>query len=268
MKVARAVGKGFIVTHKGWLVTFVLFIFYSIIRSIIAPSQEIEPHLRNMGEWGLILTVVAVSFLGLSYLWGGVLAFARDAVNEDRHRFKGFFSNCNRYFFRQTGIGLLVGIPLWILSVIFAGLLGGALSIAYKNLLAAVILGAASFVFFCLLAALAVLLSFSWTAVVADEAGIFKAIFKSLVFSAGRFFRIAGLLLLLFVIMVVISLLVWIAYAFFVQGLKRLGFDNFVLYFREFVGCVLYAYFLLFTASSLMAYYLNNGKAPHKTGAL
>ena len=69
-----------------------------------------------------------------------------------------------------------------------------------------------------------------------------------------------SLLILIFALAITISLVVWIAYAFVAQGLRRLGLDGRVIILREAVGCVLYAYFFLFSTSSLMSYYLNNGK--------
>ena len=69
-----------------------------------------------------------------------------------------------------------------------------------------------------------------------------------------------GLLILIFVLAITISLVVWIAYAFVVQGLRHLGLDGRVIILREVTGCALYAYFFLFSTSSLMSYYLNNRK--------
>lgn len=268
MKVTRAVGKGLAVTHKGWLIITVLFIFYGIIRYLAVPKEEIPPYWRSSGDWGLLLLIFAFSIAGLSYLWGGVQAFARDGIKEDKYRFKTFFGNCNRYFRRELCLTLIIGIPLWFISVLTIALLSGAISLLDANLLTSLVLGAGSFILFILLTALTVLLSFSWTIMVADDQGIFKSVAKSLLFSGERFFRIIGFCALLFGIIIALSLMVWICYAFFVQGLRRLNFDNYIIILREIVGCALNAYFLLLIASSFMAYYLNRDKAPRKIGAV
>ena len=57
---------------------------------------------------------------------------------------------------------------------------------------------------------------------------------------------------------------VWVAYAFVVQGLRRLGLDSHIIILREVTGCMLNAYFFLFLASTLMSYYLNNRKADER----
>ena len=104
------------------------------------------------------------------------------------------------------------------------------------------------------------LICLSWTINAADGRGIFKSIWRSVLFCGQRFFSVFGLLVLFFVLMIAISLVVWIAYAFVVQGLRRLGLDNHIIILREVTGCVLNAYFFLFLTSTLMSYYLNNRK--------
>lgn len=257
MKVARAVGKGLSITHKGWPIMGVLFVFYGIVRYLAVPREEIPPYWRNNGDWGALLLIFAFSVVGLAYLWGGVCAFARDGIKEDKYRFKPFLGNCNRYFLRELCLTLVIGIPLWFICAVSIGLLSGAIALLDDNLLTSFVLGAGSFILLVLFAVLTVLLSFSWTVMVADDQGVLKSLAKSLLFSAERFFQIIGFCALLFVILIVISLMVWICYAFFVQGLRRLGLDSSIIILRETVGCVINAYFLLLAATSFMAYYLN-----------
>jgi hypothetical protein len=257
LKVSRAVGKGLAVTHKGWPIITVLFVFYGIIRYLAVPKEEIPPYWRNSGDWGLLFILFVFSIVGLSYLWGGVCAFARDGIKEDKYRLKAFLGNCNRYFIRELCLTLIIGVPLWLISVITIALLGGAVSLLDNNMFVSSVLGIASLTLFILCAALAVLSSFSWTITVADDQGILKPIVKSFFFAGERFFRIIGFCVLLFAIIITVSLIAWICYAFVVQGLRRLGLDGSIIVLREIVGCALNGYFLLFMASSFMAYYLN-----------
>ncbi len=264
MKVSRAVGKGLSVTHKGWPIITVLFVFYGIMRYLAVPKEEIPPYWRNGGDWGLLFILFAFLIVGLSYLWGGVCAFARDGIREGKYRFKTFFGNCNRYFIRELCLTLIIGVPLWLIGVITVALLGGAVSLLDDNLFASLVLGAASLILFILCMAFAVLSSFSWTIMVADDQGIFKPIAKSLLFAGERFFRIIGFCVLLFAIIIAVSLIVWICYTFILQCLRRLGLDGSIIVLREIVGCALNAYFLLVVASSFMAYYVNRDKVPIK----
>ena len=264
MKVSRAVGKGLAVTHKGWPSIVVLFVFYGILRYIAVPKEEIPPYWRSSGDWSLLFILVAFSIVGLSYFWGGVCAFARDGIKEDKYRFKTFFGNCSRYFIRELCLTLIIGVPFWLISVITIALLGGAVSLLDDNLFTALVLGTASLILFILCVVFAVLSSFSWTIMVADDQGILKPIAKSLLFAGQRFFRIIGFCALLFVIIIAVSLVVWVCYAFVVQGIRRLDLDGGIIVLREIVGCALNAYFLLFIASSFMAYYVNRDRPPIK----
>lgn len=267
MKVTRAVGWGFRITHKGWPIVFVLFIFNAVIRFFVAPVEAIPPLIRTPGEWGIIGFLFLISILGLSYIWGGVLAFARDGIKENRYRFKEFFGNCNRYFLRQLGLNSIVGFPLWIMVVLSAALFSGAFIVMKRNWLASVVLGATSVILAILATVLFILFSFSWTIVVAAGAKIFKAIAQSFLFVGKRFARVVGLFSLFFVIAVAIFLVAGIIYALLDYALKRIGITNLNKILTEVLGCILYAYFGLLSASSFMAYYLNNNESPEQIGA-
>lgn len=269
MKVARAVGQGFRITHKGWAVVFVLFIFNGIIRFFAAPAEKIPPFSRTFGDWGVIGILFLVSLLGLSYLWGGVLAFARDGIRQSRYGFKSFFGNCNRYFLRQLGLNVVIGMPLWILAVLAAALFSGSVIIVMRNWVASVILGTTSIILAVLAITLLVLFSFSWTIVVVKEAKVFKALSQSFLFVGKRFGRALGLLCLLFIIALAIFIVVGIIYALLNYVLSRMGITNLERILTELLGCILYAYFGLLSAASFMAYYLNNNlmQAPEQIGA-
>lgn len=267
MKVARAVGQGFCITHKGWHIVFVLFIFNAVIRFFVAPVEAIPPLSRTLGEWGIIWFIFLISILGLSYLGGGVLAFARNGIKQAIIRFKGFFGDCNRYFLRQLGLNAVVGVPLWIMVVLSAALLNGALMIAKRNWLTSAALVFTSIILSILAIAFFILFSFSWTIIVAKEARIFKAIAQSFLFVGKRFAKVVGLLSSFFVIALAIFLVVGIIYALLDYVLKKIGITNLDKILTELLGCVLYAYFGLLSASSLMAYYLNNNQSPEQIGA-
>lgn len=267
MKVARAVGQGFRITHKGWTVITVLFVFNAIIRFFAAPAEEPPPLSRTLGEWGIIWLIFLISALGLSYLWGGVLAFARFGVKVGQGRFKGFFGNCNKYFLRQLGLNVIVGTPLWVMIVLSASLLNGALILMSKNWFASVVLGSSSIILSVLAIALFILFSFSWTIIVAAEAKIFKAISGSFLFVGKRFIRVVEFLSLLCLIALAIFLVVGIIYLLLNYVLGRIGIANVERILTELLGCILYAYFGLLSASSFMAYYLNNNQSPEQIGA-
>jgi hypothetical protein len=238
LKVARAVGRGFVTTHRGWPVIAVIFVFYAVIRFFSAPNEEIPPYLKSLGDWGIAALIFAAMVIGISYILAGVQAFARDGIKEGRYEFKKFFGNCNRYFLVQLGVSFILSIPLWILMFLALALRSGALLLV---LLVPAALG-----------------SESWSIAAADGKGIFRSIGRSFVFCGRNFFSIIGLLLLVFISAVLISLVVWISYAFVLQGFRYLGLEGYGFILREVTGCALYAYFFLFSASSLMAYYLNN----------
>lgn len=267
MNVARAVGQGFRITHRGRAVIFVLFIFNAIIRFFAAPAEAIPPLSRTLGERGVVCLIFLISILGLSYLWSGVLAFARFEVKVGQGRFKGFFGNCSKYFLRQLGLNIVVGIPLWIMIVLSASLLNGALLLMNRNWLASVVLGSTSIILSLLAIALFILFSFSWTIIVVQEAKIFKAIAGSFSFVGKRFMKVIGFLSLLCVIALAIFLVVGVIYALLNYVLKRVGIINLDRIITELLGCILYAYFGLLSASSFMAYYLNNNQSPEQIGA-
>ncbi len=258
MKVGRAIGQGLNVTHKGFPIVFALFIFYAVIRFFAAPNETIAPPLRNLSDWGISLLIAVISMVGLNYLWGGVQAFARDTAIESRCKFRGFFGNCSKYFLRQTALSFIVGLPIWFTAFISVVLLVGALAVVQKNLLTSLVLALASIIMFLFVTITALLFSFPWTVVVADEEGVFKALSKGLRFAAGRFFSVTGFFILFFAIIFSISVVVWVAYGFFEYGLNQLGIKNLNTLLREVVGCMLYAYILLFSGASFMSYYLNN----------
>ncbi|KPK39473.1 MAG: hypothetical protein AMJ78_08480 [Omnitrophica WOR_2 bacterium SM23_29] len=267
MKVARAVGQGFRITHKGWQVIFVLFIFNAVIRFFVAPTEAISPASRTATEWGFVFLISLVSIFGLSFLWGGVLAFARNGIKESIGGFRWFFGNCNRYFLRQLGLNIILGISLWAMFFLSAVLFGGALIVKITNLSASVVLGFISIILLILAIAFLILSSFSWTIVVAKDAKIFNAIVQSFLFVRKRFVRIVGLLSLLLVVVLAVSLIVGIIYGLSIYALRNVGITNLEIILTEFLGCVLYAYFGLLSASSFMAYYLNNEQAPEQIGA-
>lgn len=267
MKVARAVGQGFRITHKGWQVIFVLFIFNAVIRFFVAPTEAISPALRTAGERGFVLLISLVSILGLGFLWGGVLAFARNGIKEGIGRFKWFFGNCNKYFLRQLGLNIILGISIWAMFFLSAVFFGGALIVKRTNWSTSVALGFISVILLILAIAFVILTSFSWTIVVAKDAKVFNAIVQSFLFVKKRFMRIVGLLFLLFAVMLAVSLIVGIIYGLSIYALRNVGIINVEIILTEFLGCVLYAYFGLLSASSFMAYYLNNEQAPEQIGA-
>lgn len=260
MKVARAVGQGFSITHRGWPVIAVVFVFYAIIRFFAAPNDDIPPYMKSMGDWGVAIVIFAAMTLGFNYLLAGAQIFARDGIKDGRSGFKGFFGNCNRFFLGQFGVSMILWIPSWILALLTVVLLIGAVKEAKLYPLASLVLGAFSAVLMLFLIVFLVLTCMSWTITAADEKNVFKGIWNSILFCGRRFFSALGLLILIFVLVVAISLIVWIAYAFVVQGLRRLGLDSHLIILREVTGCVLYAYFFVFFISSLMSYYLNNRK--------
>ena len=260
MKVARAVGQGFSVTHRGWPVIAVVFVFYAIIRFFSAPNDDIPPYMKSMGDWGVATVIFAAMTLGSNYLLAGTQIFARDGIKDGRSGFKGFFGNCNRQFWRQLGVSAILWIPSWVIALMALVLLSGAVKEAGEYPLTALVLGAFSAVLMLFLTAFVALTCFSWTITAADGKNIFKSVWNSILFCGRRFFSVLGLLILIFVLVVAISLIVWIAYAFVVQGLRRLGLDSHLIILREVTGCVLYAYFFMFFISSLMSYYLNNRK--------
>ena len=260
MKVVRAVGQGFSITHKGWPVIAVVFVFYAVIRFFAAPNDDIPPYMKSMGDWGVALIIFAAMTLGFNYLLAGAQIFARDGIKDGRPRFKGFFGNCNRFFLGQFGVSIVLWIPSWALAFLTIVLLGGAVKEAKTYPLTSLVLGASSVALALFLMVFLAFTCMSWAITAADGKNIFKGIWGSILFCGRRFFSILGLLILIFVLAITISLVVWIAYAFVVQGLRRLGLDAHIIILREVVGCVLYAYFFLFLTSSLMSYYLNNRK--------
>lgn len=148
-----------------------------------------------------------------------------------------------------------------------AVLFGGALIVKITNLSASVVLGFISIILLILAIAFLILSSFSWTIVVAKDAKIFNAIVQSFLFVRKRFVRIVGLLSLLLVVVLAVSLIVGIIYGLSIYALRNVGITNLEIILTEFLGCVLYAYFGLLSASSFMAYYLNNEQAPEQIGA-
>lgn len=260
MKVARAVGQGFSITHRGWPVIAVIFVFYAVVRFFAAPNDAIPPYMKKMGDWGEAVVILAAMTLSFNYLLAGAQIFARDGIKESRFGFKGFFGNCNRFFLRQLGVSAVLWIPSWIVTLVTAILLVVAIREAKINPLTAAVFGVFSSVVALLLMVFFVFICMSWTITAADGRGIFKSIWKSVLFCGERFFSIFGLLVLFFVLVMAISLVVWIAYAFVVQGLGRLGLDGHIIILREITGCMLNAYFFLFMTSTLMSYYLNNRK--------
>lgn len=260
MKVARAVGQGFSITHRGWPIIAVIFVFYAAIRLFAAPNDAIPPYMKKMGDWEAAIIIFSAMALGFNYLLAGTQIFARDGIKESRFGFKRFFGNCNRFFFRQLGVSAVLWIPAWILTLVIAILLVWAIKEAKIDQSAAAILGVFSAAVALLLTVFFALICMSWTINAADGRGIFRSIWKSVLFCGERFFSVFGLLVLFFVLMIAISLVVWIAYAFLVQGLGRLGLAGHIIILREVTGCVLNAYFFLFLTSTLMSYYLNNRK--------
>ena len=229
-------------------------------RFFAAPSDAIPPYMKKMGDWGEAVVILAAMMLSFNYLLAGAQIFARDGIKEGRFGFKGFFGNCNRFFLRQLGVSVVLCIPSWILTLVIAVLLVVAVKKVKGYPLTAAVFGVFSAVVALLLMVLFVLVCMSWTINAADGRGILKSIWKSVLFCGERFFRIFGLLVLFLVLVMAISLVVWIAYAFVVQGLRRLGLDGHIIILREITGCMLNAYFFLFLTSTLMSYYLNNGK--------
>ena len=260
MKVVRAVGQGFNITHRGWPVIAVIFVFYAAIRFFASPNEDIAPYVKSLGDWGVALLIFAFMTIGFNYLLAGTQLFARDGIKDGKPGLKGFFGNCNRQFLRQLGVSAVIWVPAWILTFLTAILLSGAIMEARLYPLTSLVLGISSAVLALMLMVFLALTCMSWAISAADNNGIFKSVWKSVLFCGGKFFRIFGLLVLFFVLMIVISLVVWIAYAFVVQGLRRLGLDGHVMILREVTGCMLYAYFFLFLTSTLMSYYLNNRK--------
>ena len=260
MRVVRAVGQGLSITHRGWPIIAVIFVFYAVVRFFAAPSDAIPPYMKKMGDWGEAVAIFTSMALGFNYLLAGTQVFARDGIKESRYGFKGFFGNCNRFFLRQFGVSAVLWIPAWILTLVMAILVGGTIMESKAYPLTAVVLGAFSAVMALLLMIFFDLICMSWTITAADGRGIFKSIRRSVLFCGQRFVSVFGLLILFFVLIMAISLVVWIAYAFAVQGLRRLGLDGHIIILREVTGCVLNAYFFLFMTSTLMSYYLNNRK--------
>ncbi len=260
MRVVRAVGQGLSITHRGWPIIAVIFVFYAAVRLSAIPNDAIPPYMKKMGDWGAAAVIFAVMALGFNYLLAGTQIFARDGIRESQFGFKGFFGNCNRFFLRQLGVSAVLWIPAWILTLVMAVLLSGAIMQSKAYPLTAAVLGVFLAVVALLLTIFFGLICLSWTINAADGRGIFKSIWRSVLFCGQRFFSVFGLLVLFFVLMIAISLVVWIAYAFVVQGLRRLGLDNHIIILREVTGCVLNAYFFLFLTSTLMSYYLNNRK--------
>ncbi|MDD5073365.1 MAG: hypothetical protein PHX64_04775 [Candidatus Omnitrophica bacterium] len=260
MRVIRAVGQGLSITHRGWPIIAVIFIFYAAVRFFAAPNDAIPPYMKKMGDWGATVVIFAALVLGFNYLLAGAQIFARDAIRERRFGFNGFFGNCSRFFLGQLGVSAVLWIPAWILALVMAVLMGGAMMESKLYPLTAAVLGAFSAVVALLLAVFYALICLSWAITAADGRGIFRSIWRSVIFCGERFFSVFGLLILFFVLMIVISLVVWIAYAFVVQGLRRLGLDGHIIILREVTGCMLNAYFFLFLTSTLMSYYLNNRK--------
>ena len=247
-------------THRGWPVIAVVFVFYTIIRFFAAPNEDIPPYMKSMGDWGVVTVIFASMMLGFNYLLAGAQRFARDGIKDGRYAFKGFFVNCNRFFLGQFGVSAVVWIPSWILAFLAVFLLGAAAGEAKSYPMTSLILGASSAILALFLMIFLALTCMSWTITAADGKNIFRGIWNSISFCGRRFFGILSLLILIFALAITISLVVWIAYAFVAQGLRRLGLDGHIMVLREVVGCVLYAYFFLFLISSLMSYYLNNGK--------
>jgi len=260
LKVVRAVGQGFSITHRGWPVIAVIFVFYAVIRFFSAPNDDIPPYMKSLGDWGVALIIFAAMTLGFNYLLAGAQIFARDGVRNGSPGFKGFFGNCSRFFLGQFGVSMVLWIPSWILAFLAIVLLGGSAMEAKSYPLTSIILGTSSAALALFLAAFLAFTCMSWTITAADGKNIFRGIWSSMLFCGRRFFSILGLLILIFVLAIAISLVVWIAYAFVVQGLRRVGLDGHIIILREVVGCILYAYFFLFSTSSLMSYYLNNRK--------
>ncbi|HPN66010.1 MAG TPA: hypothetical protein PLV09_01165 [Candidatus Omnitrophota bacterium] len=260
MKVTRAVGQGFSATHKGWPIIAVIFVFYAVIRFFSAPNEEIPPYLKSLGDWGIAALIFLAMCLGINYIIAGVQAYARDGIRDGRYGFKGFFRNCNKFFFVQLGISFLLSIPMWTIAFLAVFLLGGAISVAERYIFTAAVLGTSAAVMSIVLAVVFALASESWSIAAADGRGIIRSIGRSFAFCGQRFFGVIGLLMLICVSWLLISLVVWIAYAFILQGFRYLGLEGYGFILREVTGCALYAYFILFAASSLMAYYLNNRK--------
>ena len=260
MKVARAVGQGFSITHRGWPVIAVIFVFYAAVRFFAAPSDAIPPYMKKMGDWDAAAIIFAVMTLGFNYLLAGTQIFVRDVIKKRRFGFKGFFGNCNRFFLKQLGVSAILWIPAWILTLVIAVLSVWAIKVMKIDQLTSAVLVVFSAVVTLLLTVFSALICMSWTINAADGRGIFRSIWKSVLFCGERFFSVFGLLLLFVVLMIVISLVVWIAYAFVVQGLGRLGLAGHIVILREVTGCILNAYFFLLMTSTLMSYYLNNRK--------
>ncbi len=264
MRVVRAVGQGLNTTHRGWPIIAVIFVFYAAIRFFVAPNDAIPPYMKKMGDWEAAVTIFAVMALGFNYLLAGTQVFARDGIKESRFRFKGFFRNCNRLFLRQFGVSVILWIPACILALVMAVLLGITITESKTYPLTVAVMGAFSAAVALLLMVFCALICMSWAITAADDKGVFKSIWRSIIFCGQRLFSVFGLLVLFFVLMIAISLVVWVAYAFVVQGLRRLGLDSHIIILREVTGCMLNAYFFLFLASTLMSYYLNNRKADER----
>jgi hypothetical protein len=260
LKVARAAGRGFSITHRGWPVMAVVFVFYAIIRFFAVPNDDIPPYIKSIGDWGAAIVIFAVMMLGSNYLLAGTQIFARDSIKNGRSKFKEFFGNCNRFFLGQFGVSMILWIPAWILMFLIVVLLSGAVKEAKLYPLTSVVLGVSSAILALLLMIFLALSCMSWAITAADGKNVFKNIWNSFLFCGRRFLGICFLLILMFVLAIVISLIVWISYAFVVQGLRRLGLGDYVIILREVTGCALYAYFFMFITSSLMSYYLNNRK--------
>jgi len=260
LKVTRAVGQGFSITHKGWPIIAVIFVFNAFIRFFSAPNEEIPPYLKSMGDWGIAALIFLMMVAGVNYMLAGVQAFAKGGVQGRRYGFKEFFGNCKKYFFGQLGVSIFLSLPFWILGFLSVALVFGAMATYGKYAVTSVVLGLSAAVMVAIFAVFLIVTSESWAIAAADEKGVFRSIGRSLVFCGGRFFSVTGLLLLIFVLSIAISLIVWISYAFILQGLRQLGLEGRAFILREVTGCALNAYFFLFSASSLMAYYLNNRK--------
>ncbi|MDD4879077.1 MAG: hypothetical protein PHR22_01315 [Candidatus Omnitrophica bacterium] len=264
MRVVRAVGQGLSITHKGWPIIAVIFVFYAAVRFFSVPNDAIPPLMKKIGDWRTTVVIFTAMTLGFNYLLAGTQIFARDGIRNSRFGFKGFFGNCNRFFLGQLGVSAVLWMPVWILALVAAVLLGGAIMESKAYLLTAAVFGALSAAVTLLLTVFSVLICMSWAIITVDGKGIFRSIWKSILFCGERFFSVLGLLILFFVLMIAITLVVWIAYAFVVQGLRRLGLDGHIIILREVTGCMLNAYFFLFLTSTLMSYYLNNRKADER----
>ncbi|GEM_PF-2259850 len=264
MRVTRAVGQGFSITHKGWPIIAVIFVFNTVIRFFSAPNEDIPPYLKSMGDWGIAALIFLIMALGANYLLAGIQAFAKSGVQGRHNGFKGFFGNCKRYFLGQLGVSIFLSLPFWLLGFLSVALVFGAMTTYGNYAVTSAVLGVSAAVMVIVFTVFLTLTSESWAIAAADERGVFRSIGRSLAFCGSRFFSVIGLLLLVFVLSIAISLIVWISYAFILQGLRHLGLEGRAFILREVTGCALNAYFFLFSASSLMAYYLNNRKADER----